>query len=287
MITLGEINRLSGDQVGTFDVPCPCCGPERRSPINRRRRVLRIWRIELGFATFHCARCGEDGHTRDQSAPRPDPTVLQRARVEAAQRERIASEQQLSKARWLWWGRQPIGGSIAETYLREVRGYRGPLPATLGFLPARGDHGPAMIAAFGLPNEPEPGQLAIVVDAVRGVHITRLAPDGSGKAGTDADKITVGRSVGSPIVLAPANDLLGLAITEGIEDALSVHQVTGLGAWAAGSASRLPALASAIPEYSEVLTIFAHADTAGRHGARELADAFVARGIEVRIDGLS
>jgi hypothetical protein len=90
------------------------------------------------------------------------------------------------------------------------------LPATLGFLPARGVHAPAMIAAFGLPSEPEPGQLAIADDAVCGVHITRLAPNGLGKACTDADKIMIGMSVGSPIVLGPPNDLLGLAITEGI-----------------------------------------------------------------------
>ena len=39
-----------------------------------------------------------------------------------------------------------------------------------------------MIAAFGVPHEPEPGQLVIAEDAVCGVHITRLAPDGMGKA---------------------------------------------------------------------------------------------------------
>lgn len=40
----------------------------------------------------------------------------------------------------------------------------------------------------------------------------------------------IGRSKGAPIVLAPLNDLLGLIVTEGIEDALSAHQATGLGA---------------------------------------------------------
>ena len=64
---------------------------------------------------------------------------------------------------------------------------------------------------------------------MRGVHITRLAADGSGKAGTDRDKFMRGLARGSPIVLAPPNDLLGLAITEGIEDALSVYAATGLG----------------------------------------------------------
>jgi hypothetical protein len=82
-----------------------------------------------------------------------------------------------------------------------------------------------------------------------GIHITRLASDGSGKAGTDADKIMFGSSAGWPIVLAAVNDLLGLAITEGIEDGLSVHEATGLGTWVAGCASRLPGLAGAIPAW--------------------------------------
>ena len=79
-----------------------------------------------------------------------------------------------------------------------------------------------MIAAFGIPEEPEPGVLAIAENEIRGVHLTRLKPDGSGKAGTERDKIMLGSSSGWPIVLAPANDLLALSITEGIEDGLTV-----------------------------------------------------------------
>jgi hypothetical protein len=121
---------------------------------------------------------------------------------------------------------------------------------------------------------------------VLGVHVTRLARDGFGKAGSERDKIMVGRSIGAPIVLAPANDLLGLAITEGIEDALTAYAATGLGAWAAASASRMPALADAIPDYIEAVTIFAHPDTAGRIGAGKLAAEIHRRGIEVTVEGL-
>jgi putative DNA primase/helicase len=39
------------------------------------------------------------------------------------------------RALTLWRRRQPIVGSVAERYLREARGYDGPIPATLGFLP--------------------------------------------------------------------------------------------------------------------------------------------------------
>jgi hypothetical protein len=286
MIDLATIDRLAPD-MGVIDVACPICGPERRSPINRRRKVLRVWRLESSFATYHCARCGEGGYVRnDYAKPQIDRAEFERrlaaARAEAAERECLSAAERLAKALWLWRQRQPIAGSIAETYLREARGYRGTIPATLGFLPARGEHGPAMIAAFGMAYEPEPGLLEIADIAVRGVHITRLAADGLSKAGTERDKIMLGSSIGYPIVLAPPNDLLGLAIAEGIEDALSLHQATGLGAWAAGAASRLPALADAVPNIESV-TIFAHDDRAGMHGARTLADKLTRRSnIEIR-----
>ena len=66
-------------------------------------------------------------------------------------------------------------------------------------------------------------------------HLTRLLPDGSDRQHDYKAKTMKGRCLGSPIVVAPVNDGLRVAITEGIEDALTVHQATGLGAWAAGA----------------------------------------------------
>jgi hypothetical protein len=206
----------------------------------------------------------------------------------------------LRRARWLWSSRQPIWGSPAERYLREARGYQGRLPATLAYLPANGEYDHALIAAFGIAHEPYEDfdgdfskpplpPLKIADEAVVGVHVTRLNADGSGKADeTDGpNKKIHGRgSVGSPICLAPPNDLLGLAITEGIEEALSVHEATGLGAWAAGCAARMPALAAAVPSYIECVTVCADPEDAGQKNARALADALTARGFEVRVDGL-
>ncbi|HEV2562357.1 MAG TPA: toprim domain-containing protein [Rhizomicrobium sp.] len=179
-------------------------------------------------------------------------------------------------ARSLWKRREPIERTVAETYLREARAYRDPIPATLGFLPARGEHGAAMIAAFGMAEEIEPAIIAIPNSAVRAVHLTRLLPDGSGRG----DKIILGRgSLGSPIILNPPNDLLGLAITEGIEDGLSIFEATGLGVWVAGSASRMPALADSIPSFVECVSIFGHEDDAGRKFARDLLTRLDTRGI--------
>ncbi|WP_445215676.1 toprim domain-containing protein [Bradyrhizobium sp. Pa8] len=281
-LDLASIDGLTGGRIGCHDVPCPLCGPTKRARVNQRRKVLRVWRLDGGFAGYHCARCGEKGSTRDRNASPPDAAALQRAHAEATERERVASAERLQKANWLWSLREPIAGTDAETYLREARGYGGPLPGTLGFLRGRGDHPAAMIGAFGIPSEPEPGVIHIPAQALRGVHITRLAPGGRGKAGTAQDKIMIGRSLGSPVVLAPANDLLGLVIAEGIEDAVSVHEATGLGAWAAGAASRLPALADVLPGYVDCITIMVDDDPDGRRHAAELARQVQRRGIEVR-----
>jgi Toprim domain len=280
-LSLADIDALIGGNIGRFDVACPLCGPGCSSPRNQRRRVLRIWRMEPDFASFRCARCEGEGYAVDRTTERADPAVIEMARAKAQERRRIEAAESQRRARWFWSQRQPPIGSIVETYLRECRGYTGRLPATLGFLPARGEHPPAMAAAFGMAHETEPGILVIGNDDITGVHITKLMSDGSDKFGSDADKITIGIANTSPIMLAPPNDLLGLAIGEGIEDALSAHQATGLGAWAAGTAGRLPAMADSVPDYIESVTILVDADTNGEKNSTELARRLVARGIEV------
>src|SRR5215813_14497700 len=107
MIDFATIDDLAFGRFGTFDAACPICGPERRKPINRRRKVLRVWRLEPGFATYHCARCGEGGYVRDDnSKPKIDRAEFERrlaaARTEAAERERSSAAERLSKAQWLW-----------------------------------------------------------------------------------------------------------------------------------------------------------------------------------------
>jgi hypothetical protein len=194
--------------------------------------------------------------------------------------------QQNEKASYLWSRRKRITGSVAERYLREARGIICALPPTLAFLPPlKRGHKSAMIAAFGLVDELEPGLLGKPRD-VNAVHLTLLKPDGSGKAETEPDKLIIGSPCGMPIVLAPPNDLLGMAVTEGIEDALTAHAALGLGAWAAGSAGMLPKLADAVPSYIEAVTVFAHPDKAGTDGARKLAAALRKRRTEVTVEGL-
>jgi hypothetical protein len=172
----------------------------------------------------------------------------------------------------------------------------------LAFLPPpKPSHHPAMIAAFGLPHEIEPGVLNAPRDVVA-VHLTLLKPDGSGKADVPdgkPSKIVVGRAVqvlfdaddddgrSLPIVVAPFNDLLGLVITEGIEDALSVHEATGCAAWAAGTANRMPKLDAFISNFTDCVTVYVDDDLAGRRNAHALAERLRERGIETTLEGVS
>jgi hypothetical protein len=168
-------------------------------------------------------------------------------------------------------------------YLRQTRGYHGPVPPTLGYLPANGKHPPAMIGAFGFCDEPEPGRITPPV-VVNGVHLTRLTMQGD-KAPIDPVKIMLGPTAGLPVVLAPVNDGLGLAITEGIEDGLSVFEETGLGVWVAGSAGNMPKIAAALPSYVECVTIFAHRDENGLRFAKEATRLIDAMKVEVHLKG--
>ena len=267
--------------------PCPNCNGVDRFSINVRKGV------------FNCRGCGVGGDVISlvQFLDGSDFSTA----VETLSGERIGEdrprlpklpsraddaeiESERAKAQWLWGQRRPIAGTIAEIYLREARGYGGVLPPTLGFLPARGDHPPALIAAFGMASEPEPGLLAIVDDAVKAVQLVKLKPDGSGKSDIKPNKIIIGQgALGSPIVLAPPNDLLGLAICEGIENALSVHAATGLGGLASGGAGRMPALADPVPSYVQCTSIFGDDDAAGRRNAPRLAVRLEARGFQVML----
>jgi hypothetical protein len=274
--------------------PCPRCGGMDRFSINVAKQTWHCRGCKpdhikgnvIGFAqwidgvSFETAVRSLAGETR-HGVERP-PRVAEHKPAAADDYER----RQHAKAAWSWRRRRPIEGTPAERYLRAVRGITCALPATLGYLPtSKPEHHHAVIAAFALAEELEPGILGEPL-RVRSVHLTLLKPDGSDKADIARPRRIVGRPLGRPIVLAAPNDLGGLAATESIEDGLSVFEATGLGVWAAGSAGMMPGLAASVPDYIEAITIFAHNDKSGRDGARDLAAALASR-LEVNIEGLS
>jgi hypothetical protein len=261
-------------------IACPFCSVGRKKA-NQAKAVFRVW-LQPDFLTYACAHCEAHGclHAKN-SVPIPIEKIAEMRREVERQAEEHRKER-LGKARWLWRMSRPIEGTIAERYLRN-RAITIPLPATLRFLPPKDEYPPAMIAAFGLPREPEPGRLEIAESDVSAAQLTRLKPDGSGKADIDPAKMCIGAAPGIPIVLAPPNDALALGICEGIEDALSTNQVLGIGAWAATGAKKFEALAASVPAYIETVHICGDDDLDGMRGAKALASALRGHGCEIRL----
>src|SRR5262245_8595950 len=94
------------------------------------------------------------------------------------------------------FARSVVGrGHLTETYLAS-RGIRLDfMPATLRYLPANPPNHlwPAMVAAYGIPAEPEPGVLFIKPDDVVGVQLTYLRHDGRAKGPIEIQKRSIGR----------------------------------------------------------------------------------------------
>lgn len=192
----------------------------------------------------------------------------------AADMARHNERKRIAAAIRLWREAKPIGGSVAETYLRE-RGLRPPFPPSLRFAPQllhtpSGLILPAMIAAV------QRADRTIVA-----VHRTFLAEDGSGKAPVSPNKMILGPSHGGAVRLAAHDG--ELIVGEGIESTLSAMQVSGLPGWAALSTSGLMALQLA-PDV-RALTIAADNDEngAGQRAAYAAAARWTAERRSVRV----
>ncbi|MDE5452535.1 hypothetical protein GWE18_06550 [Bradyrhizobium sp. CSA112] len=197
---------------------------------------------------------------------------------------------QLRTARFLFGLGRAVDQSPAATrYIREARAYAGPIPPTIRYLPACSDYKHAIVCAYGIPAEIEPGVLRLADEAVAGVHLIKLNADGGDRHRPSADdgdpaKITIGRCLGTPMICAPfAECSNALAICEGVEDALSVHAAMGIGAWAAGGATRMPALAESVPAHVDCVSICVDDNKAGRENSARLAERLQGRDIEVRL----
>ena len=205
--------------------------------------------------------------------------------------EKVADEaRKRKKAQDIWAQRESPFGALPETYL-ERRGIPAEtIPPTIGFVSdarAHFDLGfqgetepvPCMIAAFGVPFMCETGAISMPAGCVQGLHITRLFPDGRGRA---VQKKTFGPTVSFPVVLSPPGDSLALLMSEGIEDAMSAWG-HGFELWAAGTANRLPKLAAAVPDVIESVSIVVDDDQAGRTECEKAKRLIRERGIEARL----
>jgi len=204
------------------------------------------------------------------TVPQTDPAELARYQAEL-QREAEKRERQ---ARAIWAEAQPIGGTIAETYLRRARGINCALPDSLRFHPACW-HGatakrlPALVAAI------EGGDRFAV-------HRTYLRADGMGKADVAPPKAMLGAVAGGAVRLSGGPD--ALAVGEGIETALSLlcGPLRGsVAVWAALSASGMSGLR--LPSVPGALIVAADGDDAGRAAGHALADRAAALGWSITL----
>jgi len=179
-------------------------------------------------------------------------------------------------ARAMWFAAKPIGGTLAEVYLRS-RGIRAALPQTLRFDPECWHKEtkrcwPAMLAAI------QDGSGTIIA-----VQRTWLSVDGSSKAPvrSGAPKKTLGKQFSGAVRLFPVpRDLLGLA--EGVETAFSAAQRYNAPVWATLGSNRMPKVA--LPPHVKRLLIFA--DRGGIAADKQVIDArrhFDSLGLQVRV----
>ncbi|WP_051948770.1 toprim domain-containing protein [Methylosinus sp. PW1] len=163
----------------------------------------------------------------------------------------------------LWRAAEPIGDSLAQTYLRN-RGLIVDAMPTLRFLPrAAHDY---------LPRVPFDAMIAAVQASDRSIiaaQLTWLDPSGAGKAKIEPPRRTIGGLHDGAIRLGAAGDELGLA--EGTETARAAMQMSGVPCWASLGSKRMAAVR--IPDTVKRLHIFSDHDDAGRACAEEVARA--------------
>lgn len=198
---------------------------------------------------------------------RPSAQDMERIRREDEERKKVEA-----RALACWKETCPIGGTIAETYLRN-RGITCGLPETLRFHPSCWHQSVARL----------PAMVAIVEGSGRfAIHRTYLRADGSGKAAIEPTKAMLGTVNSGAVRLS--DDGGKLVVCEGIETGLSLlsgllpHRAT---VWAALSTSGMKSLT--LPAAPGLLTIAADGDNAGRSAGNALGERAVALGWTVSL----
>jgi putative DNA primase/helicase len=176
-------------------------------------------------------------------------------------------------AQWIWRATSAVEDVPASlAYLRRERGIASwdgdrlrAHPACLFRVEDRFVEAPALVAPVNC------HRAGHVVGAWR----VRLTDDGR-----KVERSTLGATKGnaSRLFWAEGDEL---AVAEGVEDSLAVHQLTGLPCWAALSAGNMAELV--LPARFRRVTIYADADEPGRRRAHELARRLRAEGRDARV----
>lgn len=192
--------------------------------------------------------------------------------IERTSREAPDHRCRMEEALEIWSKAMCAEGTKAEVYLRS-RGITAKIPETIRFatLLYQGvGEMPCLLAA-----------LKDKFDKITGVQRTFLLPDGSGKAKVKNPKLSLGKVSGSAIPLAAPERLSELVVCEGLEDGLSIMQMTGAVVWVAAGASMMPSML--FPSAANSVIVASDNDHAGKLAAKKAADAFIGRGLAVRL----
>lgn len=241
---------------------------------SKRDRSLSLRLMPSGRLVWHsfvpadpdevCKHLGLDGRPEGKMSA---SEALQ-AQREYALEQRAANARRIAFCREIWRSTQSAEGSPVETYLRDVRAIRAPIPPVLRY-------GLAVPVGYRstAPRLPAMVALAQRPDGLpAGLHITFIRPDGSEKAALPNPRRMFWSLEGGGIRLSHTpRPGASLAVAEGVETALSFRDRTGEPTWAAGSAVGLSQFIP--PTRLSRLIVAADADDggAGLVAARELA----------------
>lgn len=183
------------------------------------------------------------------------------------------AEAKTKSARDLFFGSEPIRGTLAETYLKS-RKIRPTILPSIRF---------AKALTHRESRTPFPALVAAVQDGagkVCAVQRVYLAPDGSKKAAIDPPKMSLAPLRDGAVRLGKAGRMMGIA--EGIETGLSAQQLYSIPVWVSLGTARMHQLA--IPEQVTEIIIFADNGTPGRDAASRSADTYRRQGKLVSIE---
>jgi len=263
---------LGGKWYGRYGLACCPAHGDRKPSLSLANapdgRLLLNCKTGCAFTDILDALRSRGMLSRDYRTEPLSPAEMARRKAEDEAAAQMAEKRALA----CWRDAQPIGGTIAEAYLRG-RGITCALPDSLRFHPdcwhPSAQRAPAMVARIeGLP------RLA--------VHRTYLRPDGSGKADLDPPKAMLGAALGGAVRLTVAQG--PLVVAEGIETALSL--ASGLlcrpaTVWACLSTSGMAGLR--LPDSPHRLTIATDGDEPGKAAGRKLAERASALGWSVSL----
>ena len=289
-----DLRNRSGEYVG----PCPVCGGEDRFHVRRGRG---------GAAMVGCRGCidgqpadvrhkafgrilravfperfqsGAGGYRVDSELAGGNVPSKRRYRCDSALAPAPSSKpwrDTTGAARRVWDATKPLAGTIAETYLRHVRG--------VGHVAGA----PALRFSAALPHPQAPGCFPCLVAGVQDAQggflgVQRIYLDREGaprKAAVEPVRASLGSLAGGAVRLGEPEHGRPLLVGEGIESTAAAMLLLNLPGWAALGTSGLRSIE--LPEHVIDVVIAADRDPAGLRAAAALARKLEAEGRDVEI----